>query len=1060
MLGSIDVDGRSINSPQERRLLAVLLLHRGRTVPVSAVMEAIWGDEIPSAGRASLQSKVSRLRAVVGQNRIEHGPGGYRINIDPGEYDADEFESLALRMTHQIDPIHRLALADEALLLWHGPLCGELADEEFVGGESVRLEQLRGSVAEAKAAALIETGRFDEALADLELLARDQPYHDRLCELRMTALARMGRVVDALRCFSDYQKRLIEDVGVVPTQPLIDLERRILQGDLGSSAPIALRDERNDVPTGATRFATPGTEYPARAPVLRGNRWNAPIIMRPPFVGREEAVATIRRSLLRGDAPRCCFVSGEGGIGKTRLAIEAMTINRRVGRSSVLIQCRRPPTSLFAPFDQSSPSETVAWNEPSARDRLVASRVHELRSRLGTGSLLVVEDLHWADEGTLAVLSSLAAMVSLEDQDVAWLLTSRPMAPGTRQAEEIDRLLRELPTTTIHLDGLTEPETFQLIRRAADASPKLRLIDLLHRRTGGNPLLTLTGLQSLRSSGDLRWDGRTLSSAAHAFRSVPSELIGSLDHVVAKLDPIARRLLQDLALMGGMASLESLPALPDTDPLALIEAVGAAEVAGLVELSDESVRFSHDLYCRVVEEGIPSAERSERHHLAYLKLLPPGGDLSADLSLWPTTRLLQLAHHASGAGHLVPRAETLAVFLANAYRALGETDWSTAARYYRLSRDLARDCAVDQRDRLYMDAYAGAALFRVHDATEAVPLLEDVIARAADGPELDVWAQALADHGRATVFLSRVVPRPDMGGTERFIRAASKSRPSDCARLLALGAEQLFSVGDNLGARELIDRARAIAPLDASALLRAELAFADGLTWLGELRLAEADDQFQRCIVHARAAGSTWVLSWGLGRRAFIKVISAEIEEADALLREARATQFEAGSWSELSFTATLEAHISDLRGDAPATDGLIAQSERLLLRSGYAFTAQFLYPLMMQRAAKAGDTAGCADAAARWAEFANRIPRIFRVLNLAIAGEWARAESELAGWKPLAQGPFGPGHLTLIAAQHRCASILGDSALREATETALDALGEKGIRLLPGTEIDVGLPL
>ena len=1056
MLGSIDVDGRSISSPQERRLLAVLLLHRGRSVSVSAATEAIWGDDIPEASRASLQSKISRLRAVVGHDRIDHGPGGYTIRTEAGEYDADEFETLAYAVSKELDPVHRVTLATEALLLWRGPLCGELSDEEFVGGEGVRLEQLRSTVAERRASALIETGRFDEALADIELLARQQPYHDRLCELRMTALACSGRIVDALRCFADYQKRLIEEVGVVPTQTLADLERQILQPDF-TGPTVSSRSTEAIAPLPTSARNRQSAEHKPRALELRGNRWNAPIVMRPAFVGREDTIATIRRLILRFDGPRCCFVSGDGGIGKSRVAIESAAFARRIGRGTLLIQCRRPPTALFAALNQSIPTNSFEWSDPSSRERLVASHSAVLRARLEPGSLLVIEDLHWADEGTLAVLSSLAATVTLDDTDVAWLLTSRPTPPDSPQAEAIDRLLRDLPTTTIQLDGLSEPETFQLIRHASDVQPKLHLSDLLHKQTDGNPLLALTGLQSLRSSGELRSDGRTLSSSATAFRSVPSELTGSLDHVISQLDPITYRILQDLALTGGTASIELLASLSDLPPSQLIAALSAAEVVGLAEVNGQEVRFTHDLYCRVVEEHMSRHERDVRHHAAYIRLLPePTHDLRTALALLPTARLLQLAHHAAAAGHVVPRTDSFEVFSAAAFRSLVETDWTASARYYRRARDIARDCPLDDNERLRVDAYAGAALFRAHDATDAVPLLDDVIDRAAELLEMDLWAQALADHGRATVFLSRIVARPDSTRIERFIRSASTVRPEDCARLLALAAEQQFSVGDNLAARDLIERARTIAPRGASALLRAELAFAEGLTWLGELRLAEAADQFERCIADARTAKSSWVLSWGLGRQAFVKLITGELAEANVLLREARATQIEAGSWSELSFTATLEAHVADLRSDDETTESLISQAERLLVRSGYAFTAQFLYPLMMQRAARAGDIVGANGAATRWTEFAHRIPRIFRALNFIVSGDSAKATSELSGWRAFAGGPFGPGHLTLIAAQHRCAAMLGDDSLREATAAALSQLAERGVRLLPGVGIDL----
>ena len=350
VLGSIEVDGRSINSPQERRLFALLALHRNRAVSVSATKDAVWGDDHPTSSRASLQSKISRLRTIVGADRVEYLPGGYRLRVEADECDADRFEALARGaiVTEAVDPPARLAAIDEALALWLGPPFGDLTDEPFIGGEAVRLEQLRATLGETRVHLLVDAGRYDEALVDLETLSREHPYRDRLCELRMMALARVGRVVDALRAFQDYQRRLGDDVGVAVTAPLIELERKILKGDFGPSGVRRSLLSRADPDAGSNGAR------PSALPSL-GVRWNAPIAMRPTFVGREHTVAAIRRLLVRGPALQCLIVTGEAGVGKTRLVIETQSFARRLGRATVLLQCLRPPAPLFERCSRSGP---------------------------------------------------------------------------------------------------------------------------------------------------------------------------------------------------------------------------------------------------------------------------------------------------------------------------------------------------------------------------------------------------------------------------------------------------------------------------------------------------------------------------------------------------------------------------------------------------------------------------------------------------------------------------------------------------------------------------------
>ncbi len=1070
ILGAVEVDGRPITSPQERRFLAVLVLHRNRAVTIATIADAVWNESVPDQHQKTLHSKVSRLRSLVGAERLEHVPAGYRLRVDDGECDADDFETIARRVVASatVDPEQRVEFADAAMRLWGGPLFGDLTYDAFVGGEAVRLEQLRCGVAEARASALVDLARYEEALADLETLMREQPYHDRLCELRMTALARLGRIVEALRCYTDYRARLIDDVGVSPSSPLVELEQRVLEGSLAPPArpEPSMRMGFVDAlsPLSPSRKTSPLVQAPSGA-AARSTPWNSPIAMRPVFVGREAVLATIRRVLQsKPEALSCCYVSGDGGIGKTRVVIECLAMARRLGRPTRLLQCRPPPAAPFAalegidPSDAFAPGAGVRWHEPDARSRVVASYADVLQRAIEPGSLLVVEDLHWADEGTLEALASLVTRLSFDAAACTFLLTSRPMLPGAPPREAVERLLRDMPTTTLLLDGLSEPEVFQLIRGAADVDPQTSLTDTLCQHGHGNPLLALTGLQSLRSSGDLRWDGRALAATTSTFRSVPGDLSGSLDRIMSDLDEPVRRMLEELALAGGPMAFDALPSL---DPLGSGEAVGivaAAEAVGLVETDDRMVRFCHHLYQHVIEEGVAAVDRTERHRDMFARLMPSvdGGGLREAFDMLETEHLTRLAHHASGAGQLLPMATRFAAFEAAAYRSLVDTDWIASARSYRMALALAEEVGVAGNALIALQADAGAALFRAHDSASALALLDHVVEHAEATDDLDLWATSLADRDRARAFLARVVGRPDLSSVERFVRAAADRRPEQCARLLALGAEQLFSAGDIAAARILIDRATDIAPQGAGPLLDAELSFAAGLTRLGELALDEATDLFLRSAHCADVAGSPWVHSWGLGRLGFVKLVQGDLAGAERVLRQARAAQLNAGSWGELSFTTTLEAHLAHVRGDEITTDVLVAQANRLLHRSGYSFTAQFLFPLVLQRAAAGGDPQAAESAEREWALFTGRTPRIHRVLRRVICDDEAGARDELLNYQPLANGPFGPGHLTLIAAQHRVAHLLSDIELAAATQVAVARLAERGVRYLPGVGIDL----
>ena len=114
VLGAIElVDGdgraRSIGSANQRTLLAVLLAHRGEVVTVDALVDALWGDDPPATGVATLRTYVSRLRTHLG-GALASRSGGFAVDLAPGEVDAGRFEAL-------VDDARRAGAAEAAELL-------------------------------------------------------------------------------------------------------------------------------------------------------------------------------------------------------------------------------------------------------------------------------------------------------------------------------------------------------------------------------------------------------------------------------------------------------------------------------------------------------------------------------------------------------------------------------------------------------------------------------------------------------------------------------------------------------------------------------------------------------------------------------------------------------------------------------------------------------------------------------------------------------------------------------------------------------------------------------
>ncbi|TDD64596.1 AfsR/SARP family transcriptional regulator [Jiangella aurantiaca] len=294
-----------LGSPQQRALLAFLLLQDGAPVTVGQLTAALWDDEPPPAALGIVRSYVSRLRRVLGASVVESVAGGYAVR--PGPADLRQFERLlgVARTAQRSGDAEGTATAvRSALRLWHGtPLAGITAD--FAEFERVRLAQLRLTAREDLAAADIAAGRPAEAAADLTELVAEEPLRERPRELLMLALYRSGRQADALAVFADVQRRLADELGLYPGPDLREMQRRILAADPTLDAPAA-----PPVPAPAAEAAAFAVRPCQLPPDL------------PRFAGRRDELARVAAALTAsGASVPVVGIEGLAGIGKTAFAV-------------------------------------------------------------------------------------------------------------------------------------------------------------------------------------------------------------------------------------------------------------------------------------------------------------------------------------------------------------------------------------------------------------------------------------------------------------------------------------------------------------------------------------------------------------------------------------------------------------------------------------------------------------------------------------------------------------------------------------------------------------------
>jgi len=241
-LGSLSVvrdgDTEPIGGARQRRLLAMLMIHRNAVVSVDRLAEAVFAGEPTRDAQATMRSYIARIRRVIGAedadvNVVTQAPG-YALRAPDSVTDVGRFEQLlADGQSHLLrgDPSLATASIREGLGLWHGEAYVEFADEEWARPEAQRLGELHAVAEERLIDAELTCGRAGDVIARLETLIDEHPLREGFRAQLMTALYRTGRQADALRAFRHYREMLADEVGLDPSPTLIDLERRILDHD-------------------------------------------------------------------------------------------------------------------------------------------------------------------------------------------------------------------------------------------------------------------------------------------------------------------------------------------------------------------------------------------------------------------------------------------------------------------------------------------------------------------------------------------------------------------------------------------------------------------------------------------------------------------------------------------------------------------------------------------------------------------------------------------------------------------------------------------------------------
>ncbi|ALO06404.1 Multi-domain regulatory protein [Streptomyces venezuelae] len=581
----------------------------GRAMSAGALIAQVWADDDPAAfldRTAALQALVGRLRRAVGHEAVVSTPGGYRLSVDPDAVDLHRFERLAAEGSAALadgDAARAAALLDEALGLWRGPALADLPGRD-ADPLVVRLEQRHARARRDRYAADLALGRAADVLAPLAALAAGHPLDEPVQALRIRALRAAGRPSEALAAYEEVRAGLADRLGTDPGPELRALHAELL---------------------GAT------TTAPARGPASdRGGRLPAWLTS---FIGRDGELG----ALAAGWADRrLVTLTGPGGVGKTRLALEAAeTFDGGPVHVAELASVREESSVAAAVLSALGARETQLWNGPAVAEAAgpKGALAHLVEYCSGRRMLLVLDNC----EHVISAAAELAETLLTRCPGVTVLATSRePLGVPGEALSPLGPLPVEMALRLLGERGAAARPGFRVADDAGAAEEVCRRLD-------GLPLaielaaarLRMLSVRQIADRLDDRF--RLLTSGARTVLPRQQTLRAVVDWSWELLDGPERAVLRRLAVFTGgcdLAAAETVCAEDGAGPDAL-EVLGVLDVLGaLVDKSlvvagpgpdGEGTRFRLlETVAEYASERLDDAgERAatERRHLTYYREL-------------------------------------------------------------------------------------------------------------------------------------------------------------------------------------------------------------------------------------------------------------------------------------------------------------------------------------------------------------------------------------------------------------------------------------------------------
>lgn len=370
---------RTLGGQRQERVLASLLLQPGQAVPLSRLVEAVWGPEPPATARHQVRKIMGELRQLLGSELIVTDGAGYRIDLSIEQLDLLQFQQYLRAARDGVDPAVNLRAG---LGVWRGSALSGV-DGPVIAAAALMLDESRVDALERLAALALTSDEAGQVIPDLQHLLADHPLRETLRGHLMVALCRTGRQAEALGVFEEGRCLLRDELGVDPGPQLSRLYERVLRSD-PTLVAIRTADDKLAGPSGQLNNSVPISvaTLPYDISDFTGRRIEMSALLTIVPEAAQQALTIVT-------------IDGMPGVGKSALAIHAAhRLAKRFPDGQLFVDLHGF-TSGRVPMDPAEALDTLLRALGVSGDQIpddLATRSALWRSRIAGRRLLLLLD--------------------------------------------------------------------------------------------------------------------------------------------------------------------------------------------------------------------------------------------------------------------------------------------------------------------------------------------------------------------------------------------------------------------------------------------------------------------------------------------------------------------------------------------------------------------------------------------------------------------------------------------------------------------------------------------